>query len=165
MTPVEGRVVRLLTCRASIELQARRPLTPTEEDQFRAAIPGVGLAGAPFDDASFIYPLRIPREPRVVVLGEAPRRVSLRVLYKQGLCVGVVADPELEAAYTTHPGSFLYVVGALQEHKKGDKTFLDVRPRGWFVVEVGEKLKEEHRVEKRKTNGGSRTRTKENKQT
>jgi len=160
---MEGRVVRVPTCRASIELRARRPLTPAEVEQFRAAIPDVGLAGAPFDDASFIYPFRIPGEPRVVVLGEAPRRVSLRLLYKQGLCVGVIADPELEAAYATHPGAFLYVVGALQEHKKGDKTFLDVRPRGWFVVEVGESIEEVTPAEKGRTSGSEGTRTKRKK--
>ncbi len=64
-------------------------------------------------------------------------RVSLRVLFKQGLYVGVIADHELEQACLVHPGAFLYVVGTLQERQKGEKLFLDVYPRGWRVVEVG----------------------------
>lgn len=68
---------------------------------------------------------------------ENPRRVSLRVLFKQGLYVGVIADHEIEQAYLAHPGAFLYVVGTLLERQKGEKSFLDVHPRGWRVVEVG----------------------------
>ena len=137
MGDTECHVLRVPTCRAQIEVQARRPLTPAEEERFRAAILDVGLAGEPFDEASFIYPFQIPADPYVVVLGEAPRRVSVRVRYKQGLCVGVVAGEELEAAYLAHPGTFLYVVGAIQERQKGERSFLDVRPRGWLIVEVG----------------------------
>ena len=104
-------------------------------------IPEVGLEGAPFDEVSWIYPFRIPREPRVVVLAEDPRCVSVGVHYTRGQNVGVVGDAEMEEACTAHPGAFLYVVSKIQERRKGDRTYLNVRPRGWFVVDVTEKMR------------------------
>jgi len=123
-------------CRALVELKATRSLTGTEYQRFRRMVADVGLEGAPFDDASWVYPLVIPTEPRVTVFSEDPRQVSIGLRLVGRGFVGVVGDAELEAACLAHPGSILYVACKLEEKRKGGRTFLNARPRGWLVVEA-----------------------------
>ncbi len=130
--------LRLPATRALAERKARRPLTADEYARLHAQVPEVGLDGAPFDEASWVYPLEIPPAPRVVVLDEDPRRVSVGLANGKGRFVGVVGDAAFESACLNHPGAFVYAVGRVVERRKDDRAYLNLRPRGWVLVEVDE---------------------------
>ncbi len=136
-TEFASHFLRLPTTRALAERKARLPLTKDEYKRFHAMIPEMGLKGAPFDEVSQAYPLVIPTGPRVIVLNESPRRVSVGLQDASGRFIGVSGDEIFEQACFEHPGAFLYAVGSVTERPKGDKVYLNLRPRGWVVVEVG----------------------------
>jgi hypothetical protein len=140
------RVVIVNSCRAFQELKDRSPLTEVEWQRFRAQIIECGLKGLPFDEVSYIYPLQIPSKPRVQLLQESPRTISVLGIYDRSNCVGIIGDSELESYYLTHIGAFIYVVGKLDKCKKNDKEYLNLRPRGWLIVQVN--ASDEH-VEKK----------------
>ena len=136
MVSTINHVVKLKQCRALDEVKATRKLTASEYRRFRGMVKDVGLEGASFDKVSWVYPLFIPSEPRVTVFSEEPRRISIGLVLEKRGFVGVVGDADLEAACLSHAGSFLYFVGKIEEKRKGERTFLNVRPRGWLVAEV-----------------------------
>ena len=129
-------MVKLKQCRALDEVKANRKLTASEYKRFRGMVKDVGLEGASFDRVSWVYPLVIPADPRVTVFSEEPRCVSIGLILEKRGFVGVVGDADLEAACLSHAGSFLYVVGKIEEKRKGERTYLNMRPRGWLVAEV-----------------------------
>lgn len=131
-----NHVVKLARCRALEELRAGRPLAPHEYKRLRGMVADLDLGGAPFDEVSHAYPLMVPREPRVRVFAEDPRCVSVGLRLAGRGFVGVVGDATFEAACLAHPGSIVFAVGRLEERSKGDRTYLNLRPRGWLVAEL-----------------------------
>lgn len=154
-----SRILTVSQCRAFLELKDRTPLTDEEWSRLYNLIQDCGLKGTPFDEVSYLYPLLIPNKPRVQILQENPRVVSVSTLYDRNQFVGVVGDRELEEFYLDHEKAFLYAVGKLEKCRKNDKEYLNLRPRGWVIVEVvpvkDEKephleRKDEEKVEKKK---------------
>jgi hypothetical protein len=135
-SPRIDRVVLVSHCRAFLELKDRAPLTSEEWGRFRNLIVDCGLKGIPFDDVSYLYPLQIPSKPRVQVLQDVPRVVSISTLYDRTGFVGVIGDKELEDHYLAHPSAFIYAVGKLEKCKKNEKEYTNLRPRGWLVVQI-----------------------------
>ncbi len=72
----------------------------------------------------------------VQLLQESPRIISVLGIYDRSNCVGIIGDSELELYYLAHIGGFIYVVGKLDKCKKNDKEYLNLRPRGWLIVQV-----------------------------
>ncbi len=129
-------VLRLPSARALEERKARQAMSPADYERLAGLIPEMGLEGAAFDSVSRVYPLEVPASPRATVLAENPRRVSIGLLNDHGQYVGVIGDTVFEEACVACPGALLYCVGKITERTKGDRVYLNLRPRGWVRVEV-----------------------------
>lgn len=131
-----NRLLQLQKCRALRELKGQQPLT--EEDYHRLAqlAEDCPLTGEHFDEVSWLYPLRIPHDPKVRMLDETMGIVSVSVLLNRNQFVGVIGDRELEEVYRLYPGGFLFCVGELEKKVKDTMTFYNLRPRGWQVYPV-----------------------------
>ena len=141
------RIVKVTRCRVYTELKDRTPLNAEEWDQFRNQIVECGLKGIPFDDVSYVLPLQIPLKPRVQVLQEQPRTVSVLTIYDRTNLVGVIGNEELETIYQAHLGAFIFAVGKLEKCKKNDREYINLRPRGWLLVQLEGQNKNQNKEE------------------
>ena len=131
-----NRVVKLSRCRALMELKNKEPLSEGEYAKLREMIPDCGLSGEPFDEVSWVHPIRIPKDPRVFVLQQDTKVVSVWGKFNRNVFVSVIGDSELEKCYENNPGSFIYAVGTIKEKVKEGKTYRDLRPRGWLLCVI-----------------------------
>lgn len=145
-------MIQLENSRAAIELKDRAPLSDTEIKRFLAMIPECGLKGQPFDEVAYLYPFQIPKDPKVTVLAEMPRVVSVLGKFDRDTLVGIQGNEELETIYCANPCAFLYVVGVLSKRMKEGRQFWNIRPRCWVVVRVdaGKSIKGDESMKKRK---------------
>jgi hypothetical protein len=148
-----NRVLKMDNCRALRELKGQQPLTESEYQRLDQLAEECPLVGEHFDEVSTVYPLQIPIEPKVRLLDETNHIVSVVVLLNRNQYVGVIGDKELEDAYLTYPGGFLYCVGELEKKIKGEMTFWNLRPRGWKVYPLSPKdvIMGENAVKKKRT--------------
>ena len=130
------KIVTVESCRAYLELKGREPLTEKEYRRLLQLVATCRLQGEPFDEVSWVYPLRIPTAPHVTVLSEEPRVVAVGVQHNKNKFVGVIGDAKLEMLYNNNLGEFIYAVGEIVSKKKGDKEYWNLRPRGWLVVRI-----------------------------
>jgi hypothetical protein len=148
------RVLHLSSCRAAIELKDRAPLTESEINHFLGMIPECGLKGQQFDEVAYLYPFQIPKAPKVTVLAEVPRVVSVLGKFDRDTLIGIQGDEELEKVYCANPGAFLYVVGVMSKRVKDGRQFWNIRPRCWVIVQVdASKIQKGEELMKKRKNG------------
>jgi len=116
------------------------------------------LAGEHFDEVSWLYPLRIPLEPKVHRLDETSDAVAVVTLFNRNQFVSVIGNQELESSCKAYPGSFLFCVGELEKKIKGDMVFWNLRPRGWKLYPVHECIEtgQEKGIKRKKGNNGDK---------
>ena len=131
-----NRIIKLPSCRALLELKNKEPLSESEYAKLRDVIPECCLAGEPFDEVSWVYPIRIPKVPKVFVLQEDPYVVSVWGTLNRNIFVSVIGDEELANCYRENSGAFIFAVGTIKEKVKEGKAFRDLRPRGWVLVVI-----------------------------
>jgi hypothetical protein len=129
------RVYQLPRCRVLLDLKEKTPLIKEDYEKVLAMIPECPMKGIPFDDVSFLYPLQVVGSPRFTVLNEAPRVVSLLVKYNLSTLAGIIGEEELESTVMKHPNAIIYAVGKMSTKEKEGRTYHNLRPRGWLLVE------------------------------
>lgn len=144
-----NRVLQLRNCRALRELKGQQPLTEDEYRRLAQLAEDCPLTGEHFDEVSWLYPLRIPQEPKVRILDESMGIISVSVLLNRNQFVGVIGDQELAEVYRRYPGGFLFCVGELETKQKDSMTFYNLRPRGWQVYPVSAEEKDSLRIPKK----------------
>lgn len=151
-----NRILDLKSCRALCELKGKEPLTEEEYTHLTEMAESCPLQGEHFDEVSWLYPLRIPLEPKTRILDATDHTISAFVLYNKTCCVGLIGDDELEALYLTHPGALIYAVGEIITKVKENVEYKNLRPRGWMLypVRVKEDLDEIPKVKEKKKKGG-----------
>ena len=128
------RIHTLDRCRALNESKERIPLTPYEYQILLDLATDCPLAGMPFDQGSYLYPLQIPLSPQVRLLSSDSEVYSVSVKLNFTKFVGIIGDLELKSAVIKHPGAILFAVGNIVKKIKGESTYHNLRPRGWLVV-------------------------------
>lgn len=151
-----NRILEMDSCRAIRELKGQQPLTEDEYVRLDKMARECPLAGEHFDEVSWVYPLRIPKEPRVRVLNEEEHIISALVILNRNIFVGVIGDQEMEACYLACPGGFIFAVGELEKKVKDDKEFWNLRPRGWKVLAVKKELITGLQKESKAKSGGKK---------
>lgn len=128
------RVYTLDRCRALNKSKGRIPLTPYEYKILLELAVDCPLAGMPFDQVSYLYPLQIPLSPQVRILSNDDEIFSVSLRQNFSKFVGIIGNLELKSAVTEHPGAILFAVGNIIKKIKGENTYYNLRPRGWLVV-------------------------------
>ena len=128
------RIHTLDRCRALNECKERIPLTPYEYQKILDLAVDCPLAGMPFDQGSYLYPLQIPLSPQVRALNIDSEIYSVSLILNLARFVGIIGDTELKSAVLEHPGAILFAVGNIVKKYKGESTYHNLRPRGWLVV-------------------------------
>jgi len=145
-----NRLLQLRSCRALRELKGQQPLTDLEYQRLAQLAEDCPLAGEHFDEVSWLYPLRIPLEPKVRILDAEMGIVSVLVILNRNQFVGLIGDHELEEIYQANPGGFLFCVGELEKKIKDTIIFWNLRPRGWKIYSISADDKELLRNERQK---------------
>lgn len=133
-----NRLLKLSTCRALRELQGQEPLTDEEYDRLEKMAEICPLEGEHFDEVSWLYPLRIPLQPKVHLLDEGTHVISISVQYNRRSYIGLIGDEELETHCLQNPGGLIFAVGEMTSRVKEGREYLNLRPRGWKIRPVGE---------------------------
>ena len=128
------RIYTLNRCRALNESKERIPLTPYEYEIVLDLAVDCPLAGMPFDQGSYLYPLQIPLSPQVRGLSNGSEVYSVSLKLNFTKFVGIIGDLELKSAVIDHPGAILFAVGNIVKKIKGESIYHNLRPRGWLVV-------------------------------
>jgi hypothetical protein len=139
-----NHVLTLKSCRALSELKGKEPLTAQEYEGLAQLAETCPLQGEHFDEVSWLFPLRIPLEPKVRILDEQDHTVSVLVIYNKNICIGLIGDAELESYYIQYPGALIFVVGEISTKSKDGVEYKNIRPRGWmlFPIKLQEKSSE-----------------------
>ena len=128
------RVHTLDRCRALNESKERIPLTLYEYQILLDLAVDCPLAGMPFDQGSYLYPLQIPLTPQVRVLSKDSEVFSVSLKLNFTKFIGLIGNLELKSAVIEHPGAILFAVGNIVKKIKGESTYHNLRPRGWLIV-------------------------------
>lgn len=131
-----NHILTLKSCRALGELKGKEPLTDQEYGNLAQLAETCPLQGEHFDEVSWLYPLRIPLEPKVRILDARDHTISVLVIYNKSTCVGLIGDAELEIHYTKYPGALIFAVGEIMAKTKDGAEYKNLRPRGWMVFPV-----------------------------
>lgn len=124
--------------RAQKELGFHLPLTNEEYKRLKDRIPYVPLAGEHFDELNSIYPLHIPEKPVFYSINGDNTAYSL-LLRLQNKSISVIGDEEMKTLYMSHAGHYIYGVGAIYETHKNEKTYINMKVRGWLLVKLKSK--------------------------
>lgn len=144
------RILRLSVCRAMRELQGQEPLTEEEYGKLEKMAEICPLGGEHFDEVSWVYPLRLPSEPKIRVLDEGAHIVSVAVLYQRNQWVGLVGDEEMAEICRQYPGGLIFAVGEITTKTKEGRDYLNLRPRGWLIAPSPEPKTGERKGKERK---------------
>ena len=128
-------VHKLERCRAIDQYKEKAPLTAHEYDRLLEMAVDCPLTGMPFDKASFLYPLFIPPSPQIRILCEDPEVISVSLRFNFSQFIGLVGNRDLKETVLAHPGAVLFAAGNIIKKEKGTHTYLNLRPRGWLIVE------------------------------
>jgi hypothetical protein len=131
-----NHILTLKSCRALGELKGKEPLTEQEYAILAQLAESCPLQGEHFDEVSWLYPFRIPLEPKVRLLDDREHTISALVIYNKSTCVGLIGDAELETHYLRYPGALIFAVGEIMAKMKDGKEYKNLRPRGWMIFPV-----------------------------
>ena len=132
-----------MRCRALDRNKERTPLTPFEYKKILELAVDCPLAGMPFDQVSYLYPLQIPSPVRMHDLNAESNVFSITLKQNFTSFIGVIGDLELKSAITNHPGAILFAVGNIVKKIKNERTYFNLKPRSWLIVVDEESFKRE----------------------
>jgi hypothetical protein len=133
-----NRILKFAACRAMRELQSQEPLTEEEYKRLEKMAEICPLEGEHFDEVSWVYPLRLPSEPKIRILDEQAHIVSVAVLYQRNQWVGLIGDEEMNQLCLQYPGGLIFAVGEITKRTKEGRDYLNLRPRGWMIIPLAE---------------------------
>ncbi len=137
-------------CRALTECKGRTPLTTYEYKKILELAIDCPLAGMPFDEVSYLYPLLIPTTPQARSLSTDSEVISISLRQNYTKFISVIGDMELKTNVMAHPDAILFAVGNIIKKIKGEKTYFNLRPRGWLIIVDPEYSKRQGRKKLRK---------------
>ena len=137
-------------CKALTKLREKTPLTEREYEKLLELVLECPIEGMPFNTQSQMYPLEIQKTPIIRQFSEDPYVVSVTLRWNSGDLVSVIGDRELETAVLKNPKGIIFAVGRIYKRIKENRTYLNLRPRGWILVLDKIAAEEQKRLEKSK---------------
>jgi hypothetical protein len=68
---------------------------------------------------NWLYPLRIPQDPKICILNAEGHVISERVILNRHTLVGLLGEQRKEDFYRENTGEFLFAVGGAREERQG----------------------------------------------